>query len=362
MKDNVIKRAEMLAASLKQHGADAFVVLNDEDSNWESLYYLSGFRGTAGALAVFADGSSEMILDGRYIEQGREQSPHKIFPLDQRLVHDISERLNVHGAKKILCEADKTSHRTWESLAAPTLDVEDGTALIKYLRRTKAPLEVDCIIKAADIAAEAFLGAIDNFRIGMTEKEFEAFLNYKINLLGGESGFDMVVASGVRSAMPHGRASEKEIKKGEWVTVDFSARYQGYFCDITRNFSVGEPDERALFLHDVLQKAHRAGADNITAGKSGTEIHNASLKVLERYGVGDKMTHSLGHGFGLEIHEAPYLSPRRDDTLQLGDIVTIEPGVYFEGWGGLRLEDDYLVTDNGSKRLTDRLNQCFYRI
>lgn len=176
----------MLAASLKQHGADAFVVLNDEDSNWESLYYLSGFRGTAGA----PGGLCRRLVGndfGRTLHRTGERavSSQKIFPLDQRLVHDISERLNVHGAKKILCEADKTSHRTWESLAAPTLDVEDGTALIKYLRRTKAPLEVDCIIKAADIAAEAFLGAIDNFRIGMTEKEFEAFLNYKINLLGG---------------------------------------------------------------------------------------------------------------------------------------------------------------------------------
>lgn len=362
MKDNVIKRTELLAASLKRHGADAFVVLNDEDSNWESLYYLSGFRGTAGALAVFADGAAEMILDGRYIEQGKEQSPHKVFPLAQRLVSDISERLAAHGAKKILCEADKTSHQTWQSLAVPPLEVEDGTVLTKELRRTKDSREVDCIVKAADIAAEAFLAAIDNFRIGMTEKEFEAFLNYKINLLGGESGFDMVVASGVRSAMPHGRATEKEIKRGEWVTVDFSARYQGYFCDITRNFSLGEPDERAAFLHDVLQKAHHVGAENIKAGKSGSEIHNASLKILDDYGVGDKFTHSLGHGFGLEIHEAPYLSPRRCDTLQLGDIVTIEPGVYFEGWGGLRLEDDYLVTENGSKRLTDRLNQCFYRI
>ena len=361
MKENILKRTEKLREAMAAQEADAFVVFSDEDSNWESLFYLSGFRGTAGA-AVFTRDSAELLLDSRYAEQGSRQSPHEVAAVKSDLAADTLAMLAAHNAKTVLCEAQKTSHAMWERLSAEGGAVwRDGSELVKKLRRTKDDEEVSCIRKAAQIASDAFLSVLDEFRPGMTEKQFEAALNYKICLAGGEPGFDMIVASGVRSSMPHGRATEKPIAAGEWVTVDYGARWNGYFCDITRNFSAGRPDGRAAELHELLVKAHRTAAELLGTGASGTAVHNAALSVLSEAGVGKYFTHSLGHGFGLEIHEAPLLSARRNDVLQTGDIVTIEPGVYIEGWGGLRLEDDYLIAETGVQRLTGMLNQCFYR-
>ncbi len=363
MRECILKRTKLLADELKAAEAAAFIVVNDEDSNWESLYYLSGFRGTAGALLVYADGSSDLILDNRYIEQGRSQSPHEVIPQTSAADMEILSRLKLRGVSgNVLCEAGKTTYKTWQTLKSPLTNLVSGDEILKKLRRKKDAYEVSCIVRAGEIGAKAFLDTLDSVREGMTEKEFESMLNYKINMLGGENGFDMVVASGERSSMPHGRATEKQMVRGEWTTVDFGARYRGYLCDITRNFSIGEPNEKADFRHTALLEAHTKAAQEIKAGADGADLHNTALDVLEKYGLADAMTHSLGHGFGLEIHESPILSRKYSETLIAGDIVTIEPGVYFKGWGGLRLEDDYLVTETGSERLTGKLNQCFYRI
>ena len=172
----------------------------------------------------------------------------------------------------------------------------------------------------------------------------------------------MIVASGPRSVMPHGRASERPMAAGEWVTVDYGARWNGYFCDITRNFSLGTPGAEAAAMHELLHRVHHETVAILRAGVSGTAVHNMAVGIFAAEGKERYFTHSLGHGFGLEIHEAPLLSPRRDDILRAGDVVTIEPGLYIPGFGGMRLEDDYLVTEDGAERLTKELNQCFYSI
>lgn len=361
MKDLIVKRAEKLRGLMKKDGADAFVILVDEKTNWESLYYMSGFRGTSGALVVYPD-SVELILDGRYKEQGKMQSPFPITDQKGSTIEDVRESLKKHGAKIIFCEAAKTFHANWNLLSDSLGEWLDGSALVTDLRRIKDAAELGFIRKAGDLAGEAFMDALNSVKAGMTELEFQALLNYKISVYGGETSQGMIVASGVRSAMPHGRASEKVMRDGEWVTVDFSALWQGYFCDITRNFSLGDPDPRAAAYHDALYKAHTDAVSAIRPGVVGAEIHNVAKAVLEEAGIAQYFTHGLGHGLGIEIHEAPRLSPLKQDILQAGDVVTVEPGVYVEGWGGLRLEDDYVVTETGAERLTDKLNQCFYRI
>ena len=362
MRADILRRADRLAKELREQGADAFVILTDEDTNWESLFYLSGFRGTAGALVLYADGEAELTLDGRYAVQGREQSPHRVFEQKTTLESDVTESLQRHKAKEIFCEAGKTFHRTWEKLAAGGGRWRDGGEIMRTLRREKDASEVEEIKQAAAIGAKAFLEALDCVKPGMTEKSFEALLNYKISLLGGGCGFDMIVASGPRSVMPHGRASDREMAAGEWVTVDYGARWNGYFCDITRNFSLGPPAGEAAAMHELLYKAHRETAAMLRVGVSGTAVHNKAVGIFAAEDKARYFTHSLGHGLGLEIHEAPLLSPRRDDILRAGDVVTIEPGLYIPGFGGMRLEDDYLITEDGAERLTKELNQCFYSI
>ncbi|NLD04854.1 MAG: aminopeptidase P family protein [Synergistaceae bacterium] len=358
----ILKRAEKLRKEMAKTGTDAFVVLTDESYNWETLYYLSGFRGTSGALVVYKD-SSELILDGRYIEQGEKQSPHRVSSQKSSLIDDLIESISSHGAQKILCEASKTSHSTWEKLSsAKNTRWSDGTYLVSGLRRSKDEHEVRCIVKAGEVASDAFLETLDLVRPGMTEKEFEALLNFNINKFGGETGFDMIVASGTRSSMPHGRATDKKMVKGEWVTVDFGVRHMGYFCDITRNFSFGEPDPRAKEYHDILAESHHAAVRALRSGAKGTEVYKTAYDVLESMVLGRYFTHGLGHGLGLEIHEIPYLSSKYSYELKLNDVVTIEPGIYIDGWGGLRLEDDYLIIEEAGTRLTEKLDQTFYRV
>ncbi|MCE5201756.1 MAG: Xaa-Pro peptidase family protein [Synergistaceae bacterium] len=358
----ILKRAEKLREEMAKTGTDAFVVLTEESCNWETLYYLSGFRGTSGALAVYKD-SVELILDGRYREQGEKQSPYRPSGQKSSLVDDLIESISAHGAQKILCEATKTSHSTWEKLSsAKNTRWSDGANLISELRRSKDEQEVRFIMRSGEIAADAFLETLSLVRLGMTEKEFEALLNFNIIKFGGETGFEMIVASGTRSSMPHGRATKKEMTRGEWVTVDFGVRYNGYFCDITRNFSFGEPDPRAKDYHEILSEAHNVAFRALRCGATGTDVYKTAYDVLESVGLGKYFTHGLGHGLGIEIHEIPYLSSKYSYELNMNDVVTIEPGIYIDGWGGLRLEDNYLIIEQAGKRLTGKLEQSFYRV
>ena len=361
-KDFVLKRAAKLREEMAKNDTDAFIVLTEEGYNWETLYYLSGFRGTSGALIIYQD-NAELILDARYIQQGEKQSPHTVSAQKQSLTDDLIGSITTHGARNIRCEAAKTSHSTWEKLSSATnTRWTDGTFLISELRRSKDEHEIQCIIKAGEIAADAFLETLNNVRPGMTEKGFEALLNFNIVKFGGETGFDMIVASGTRSSMPHGRATEKEMVSGEWVTVDFGVRHMGYFCDITRNFSLGEPDPRAKEYHDLLAEAHNAAACALRSGANGTDIYKTAYNVLESMELGRYFTHGLGHGFGIDIHEIPYLSSKYSYELRSNDVVTIEPGIYIDGWGGLRLEDNYLIIEGAGIRLTKKLDQSFYRV
>lgn len=359
MEELILNRAVGLRERMKYDGVDAFVIIVNETVNWESLYYMSGFRGTSGAFVLYQE-DAELLLDGRYVKQGGEQSPYYVTLQKDGMMADVMESLRAHGAKVICCDASKTFHSNWLELAEYPGEWRDGSQYLQTLRRTKDVAEQSFIRRAGEIAAAAFLDTLNYVKVGMTELEFQALLNCKINMLGGETGFDMIVASGTRSALPHGRASGKALRTGEWATVDFSAVYQGYFCDITRNFSIGEPDQRAREYHDVLLAAHSEAVKKLRPGAAGKDIHNAAVAVLEKADIARYFTHGLGHGLGIEIHEAPFLSPKKDDALFVGDVVTVEPGIYIDGWGGLRIEDDYVITENGAERLTDKLNQCFY--
>lgn len=361
MKNNVLKRIEKLREYLRLTNFDAFVVMNDEDANWESLFYLSGFRGTCGVLCVYRD-DAELILDGRYIQQGKSQSPLSVKEMKESVAADVRASLEKHGAKNIFCEAENTSHSLWCAAMPENTNWAGADDFVMNLRRAKDEEEIKSIKAAAEIGAKAFLNTLESVHVGMKEKDFEALLNYNINMLGGQTGFDMIVASGARSAMPHGRATEKEIKSGEIVTVDFGARVNGYFCDITRNFVIGKAESRVKELHDILLSTHISCAKAIHAGIVGTDIHKMAENLLSVYDLDKYFTHGLGHGFGLSIHEYGLLSRRQKIVLCENDTVTVEPGVYIEGWGGLRLEDDYRVTESGAERLTDMLEQKLFEL
>ncbi len=351
------RRAEALLSWIRGRSLDACALFCFEEANWESLYYLSGFRGSAGAVLVGHPGAC-LIVDGRYTAQARSQSPFEVLPLEGRRLFDVvAERLRKWGARRVGLEASRLTHAEWlrfGECVAGRLEIEDVSEALPAIRRRKDESERRLLREATRLAEEAFGRTLARTGPGMSEREFAALLEYEIRLGGAEGGWgrDFVVVSGPRTALPHGVPTDRRFAPGEWVTVDFGARQGGYVSDITRNFCFGPPDPLARDLHERVLAAQAAAASRLRPGASGVEVDAAARSVLEEAGHGEAFSHGTGHGIGLELHEAPRLSCRSEEILTEGDVVTVEPGVYYEGRGGVRIEDDYLITADGATRLT----------
>lgn len=363
--ETVWNRVSALRARMATEGLDACVLLVVERSNWEGAYYISGFRGSSAGIVITRK-DAVLITDGRYSTQAGEQSPFDIRLHGQRTLTDVLvDVLSETGARRIGYEAERVSVRKFEYLRKrdDARAWSDASELVPSLRRKKDPEEIASIRKAADIARDAYLRVLSRVREGMTELEFSAALEYEIRCGGAEGGWGdhgFIVASGKRSVLPHGAPTGKPFARGEWVTVDYGARVDGYVSDITRNFSLGEPPAKVREIEDVLVSAHEEAVRSIRPGVSGREVDRVARAVIAEAGYGEFFVHGLGHAFGLEVHESPRLSPVSPDTLREGDVVTVEPGIYIEGFGGMRIEDDYLVTEDGVELLTERFGRRMY--
>lgn len=363
----VAHRLENLREVLRGRKLDTLLLVNDEKRGWENVFYLSGFKGTAAVLAV-SQTSAVLLVDSRYIEQARAQSA-----VETRQIRPGRGQLETAGrileelqSKRVAFDGDSLSVAAYLALAVGKFEWADFSKELASLRRRKDEWEISRVVRASEIAARAYLNALSGARPGMTELEFSKLIELEIARLGGEGvwhGGDMIVASGTRSSMPHAAASGKAFERGEHVTVDFGAIFGAYMCDITRNFSLGPVRETEFSdIHEVLIEAHAASAALLRPGVRASDVHEAARGIIARAGYGDCFGHAAGHGLGLEIHESPVLSPRSVEILREGDVVTIEPGIYLPGRGGLRLEDDYLIVPGGSRRLTAALPQTFVRL
>jgi len=359
--DVIHGRVEKLRSLMKKNGLDAFTLMVFERLNSESCHYISGFRGSSAAV-VIDDSREILITDGRYQTQAALESPftlsiHTGVPLAESVVKIISEI----GFYSVGFESYKLFHGVAENfLKKSTTDWIDASDLLPSLRRTKDAAEAETIRRAGLIARKAYEKALSKVCVGMTEVEFEARLLYEIKMAGAERGWshdDFVVVSGARGAMCHGRATQKTFERGDTVTVDYGVMVDGYVCDVTRNFSVGQAPDKALEINRILIKAHQEAAAVLRPGISGKDVDAVARKIIADAGYEKNFVHGLGHGLGLEVHEAPRLSFLSKDTLETGDVVTIEPGIYIEGWGGQRIEDDYIITENGAECLTQSDDQ-----
>lgn len=361
------KRLACLRKKLLEEKLDALLLIDSESNGWENLFYYSGFRGSS-AVVVVTQERSFLATDSRYLTQAAQQSPFEIRAVKTgesqvatagRLLDELKiRRCGYDGA--MLCA------QTYLALSSFAVEWRDFSAAMAEQRRHKDAREIELIAKAADIASAAYLETLPLVRPGMKEKEFAKLLELNIARHDGEGVWhksEMIVASGVRSAMPHGVAGSKKMELGEQVTVDYGAIFGAYMSDITRNFSLGAvKDVEFLEIHEVLLKAHRDSAALLKPGARGCDVHAAAVAVIADAGYGAYFGHGLGHSFGLEIHEAPRLSPLYQGTLRCGDVITIEPGIYIPGRGGLRVEDDYLITENGARRLSANLPQEFVHL
>ncbi|MFO3718672.1 M24 family metallopeptidase [Staphylococcus felis] len=328
---------------------DALVVLSDYNRR-----YLSGFTGTSGALLITQD-TLKLITDFRYIKQATEQAPYfDIIKQQENLFEELIQLFKDQSLFNIGFEGHLVSYDSFLKLNKGRHDLISLGTEIETIRQVKDEDEIAIIQKAADIVDAAYEYILTIVKPGMTEKEVKAHLESKMLHLGADdTSFDTIVASGYRGALPHGVASDKVIESGDMVTLDFGAYYNGYASDITRTFAVGQPDPKMIEIYNIVLKAQEAALQQIKPGISGKAIDQVARDVINQEGYGQYFGHSLGHGIGLDVHEQPALSPKSQDTLEINHCVTLEPGIYIEGLGGVRIEDDVLITKNGGQRFTN---------
>ena len=343
-----MNRLERMRQKMHEEGIDAYVVLRPENGR-----YLSGFTGGEATLYVTAE-KAILLTDFRYIEQAKGEAPEfEIVKTGQ----DHFEALAEIGqqAQKVGFEGDFVTFLNYEKLKKgfPQAELLSLPDLVSYLRSVKDPTEIEKIRQAVKIADDAFASVIKTIEIGQTEEEIALDLEYSMRRAGASGGsFDFIVASGVRSALPHGSASSKKIHLGEFLTMDFGAIYEGYCSDITRTVFLGEPEEKHQEVYQVVLAAQRAGIAAVAPGRTGKEVDAVARKIIVDAGYGEYFGHGLGHSVGLAIHEGPNLNMREERVLEPGMVITVEPGIYIPDWGGVRIEDIVLVTENGCEVLT----------
>jgi Xaa-Pro aminopeptidase len=354
MADRRPERLEALRRRLAEAGLDALVV-----SAPPNIRYLTGFSGSS-ALVLVTPGSVTFLSDFRY----RAQSQEEVGALARIVIEPggLWERLfrllpECVGVQRVGFEARHLSAREAERLADPARAVRFvGTAdLVEAQREVKSPEEVEAIRRAGKVACEALEQTIPCVRAGQTEFEVAAILEGALRRGGSEwFAFPTIVASGPRAALPHARTSGRVVAPGDLLLLDFGAIVDGYCSDVTRTFVVGaEPTEEQRRLHGLVALAQRAALDGLRAGLTGRQADALARDVIAAAGDGEAFGHSLGHGIGLEVHEGPRLAATSDDVLPARAVVSVEPGVYLEGWGGVRIEDDVVLLPGGAELLTE---------
>ncbi len=345
------ERLSRLRDFLREKKADA-VVVNKE----VNLHYFSGFRGDDSLLLVSPD-DALLVTDSRYTEQAAQQAPlFEIVEQKDGLFARAAECVKARGWKKLAFEGNAMLYDTFVRFGEQldhnaTLDV---SVHLDRLREVKEAEEISRIRKACEIADAAFLDVVKFIRPGVSEREVAVRLETTMRSLGSERpAFTTIVASGERGSLPHGIATEKLIVSGEFVTMDFGAVYEGYHSDMTRTVCVGHASDPQRKLYGIVLDAQELGVSLVKPGVSGKEVDGVVRQRLTDAGYGENFGHGLGHSLGLEIHEEPRLSKKSDcEHLLPGMLVTVEPGVYLPGEGGLRIEDTVLVTETGGEPLT----------
>ena len=317
-------------------------------TNGVNVRYLVGFSSSNAALHVEPD-RVRLFTDFRYAEAARAVEGVEFVETKRSLIVALAELLE----GKVGFEADAVSHSSWEHLRAGGLELVPRRGLVEALRAVKDDAELDTIRRAGEITSQAYARFAEERFVGRPERE----LAWRLDQLFYEHGahapaFETIVASGPNSAKPHARPTDRTVEAGETVVVDAGAMVDGYNADCTRTFATGPLPEELTRAYTATLEGQLAGLDATRAGVSGVDADAAARDKIEAAGFGGKFGHGLGHGVGLEVHEAPRLSQESSDTLVAGNVATVEPGVYLEGVGGIRIEDLVVVTEREPEVLT----------
>ncbi|MBF0737607.1 aminopeptidase P family protein [Staphylococcus arlettae] len=342
-------KLEQLRSFIAQKHLDGVIVLSEYNRR-----YLSGFTGTSGALLITKE-DQYLITDFRYIEQATSEAPaFHIINRQNSLIQSLKEQINTLNLQNIGFEGNLVSYDEYLQLSKSYVSLISISGAIEKIREVKNPTEIEIIQNAANIVDQAYEYILTVAKSGMTEQQLKAKLESKLLELGAEgTSFSTIVASGHRGALPHGVASDKIIEQGDMITLDFGAYYQGYASDITRTFAIGEPNPKLKEIYNIVLAANQKAIEAAKAGISSKALDAVARDYIAKQGYGEAFGHSLGHGIGLDVHEGPVLAKNTDSALQVNNCVTIEPGIYIDGLGGVRIEDDILITENGCQRFTN---------
>jgi Xaa-Pro aminopeptidase len=316
-----------------------------------NVRYLTGFTGTNGA-CVCGPGTRLFFTDFRYTERAATEV-EGWEPIT--VAGDWLDAIAEHLGGGVGIEDDHMEVRVFEKLKEKLADGVEAVAAggtVEKLRRVKDELELAAIEAASKLADEVWLWSVERGLAGRSEREVARAAEARIRELGGDPSFPAIVAAGPNGALPHAEPGEREIGRGELVVFDMGAKLDGYCSDGTRTYATGDPGESARVVYEAVLAAQLASLDAVVPGAKGEDVDAVARKIIDEAGHGDRFGHGLGHGVGLEVHEAPRLSPRADDVLEPGEVVTVEPGIYLPGELGVRIEDFVVVTDDGYRNLS----------
>ncbi len=342
-------RIPALIEKFEAAGADAMLI-----TALPNIRYLSGFTGSSGLLLVSRKRST-LFTDPRYTLQAAQQVSVEVQIAKGALVTAMGKAVVRRKVKRLAIERNRVPYETVENVrgSVPGCELVALNAAVEELRMSKSPEEIELIRRSVATNSRALEGALKKIRPGMRESEFAAEIDYQQRLEGAEAAaFETIVASGAHSALPHARPSASEIPERGILLIDMGCFENGYASDMTRTMHIGKAPGRFKKMYRAVLEAQRAAIDAVRAGVTAGKVDRAARKVLEQAGLGEEFVHSTGHGLGLEIHEPPRVGKKAETVLQSGFAITIEPGVYLGGYGGIRIEDTVIVTDSGCEVLT----------
>lgn len=353
MRQSLIRFREALVA----RRLDGAVIAAPETLSPVNLRYLSGFTGSSAYLLISPD-RAWILTDFRYVEQaGREAPDYELMRHKPRVVDTLADLSVKHQIHRIGFEADKLPVDLWRQWAGEVPAVwEPLNGLVETLRLVKTPEEIARLKTAASIAGAALMEILPTI-VGKTEHQVALDLEMAMRRRGAESvAFSTIVASGERGSMPHAHPTHRVIERGELVTIDFGAKVDGYHSDETVTVATGHVSDALRDIFALVERAQAAGIAAVRPGSQAHHVDGAARTVIDAAGYAENFGHGTGHGVGLQVHEDPYARPHRPDAtdwvLEPGMTLTVEPGIYVPGLGGVRLEDTLVVTDEGAQRLT----------
>ena len=345
------RRRDLLRERMAAAGCEALLI-----SDLTDVRFLCGFSGSNAALLVIA-GSAVLATDGRYRVQAGHEAPDVDLIVTRRLIPDLLTAAGDRGLAVVGFDAATLPVGVWQRMGeeVPQVRLEPSEVDVAGLRAVKDDAELDLVRRACAMSVRALGRLTDEIEVGMAEIEIARRLELLMGLEGAEDrAFDSIVAGGPHSAIPHHQPTDRPIAPGDLLKIDFGARCEGYHADCTRTFIVAaDPQPWQSRIHDVVARSQQAGITALSPGVPCQDVDRAARDVIVGAGFGEQYPHGLGHGIGLQIHEVPFLGPTSTNTVEARVPLTVEPGIYLPGRGGVRIEDTVIVFDDGVEILTD---------